>query len=69
MSCDIEGVACDRNATLATFSLTQGWWRLSTLTIQTHYCKRGENGWTPCDGGSDAGSNGDGCCAVGYGTA
>jgi hypothetical protein len=60
-SCDIEGVTCDRNATLATFNLAHGRWRLSTLTIQTHYCKRGENGWTLCRGGAQAGSEGEGC--------
>ena len=42
--------------------MKRGHWRHSTATRQTHRC-RANDGWSPCDGGSDAGHEGNGYCA------
>ena len=60
-----HGVSCGSNTTVATFNLTSGYWRHSVLTMETWRCK--SNGdWTPCRGGADAGTDGDGYCQPGY---
>eukprot|EP00966_Prymnesium_polylepis_P044096 1022501-Prymnesium_polylepis.1 len=46
-------------------TLKVGYWRHSTVTLQTHSCPIAE-GWTPCRGGIDAGHEGDGYCAPGH---
>jgi hypothetical protein len=61
----IRGVACGSNATIHTLNLTQGYWRHSGGTNETHHCKS-DGSWTPCFGGADAGADGDGYCAQGY---
>eukprot|EP00966_Prymnesium_polylepis_P073398 1704114-Prymnesium_polylepis.1 len=50
---------------MATLNLTHGFWRLSTATSETHYC-RSNGGWSPCRGGVDAGHEGDGYCKPGH---
>eukprot|EP00966_Prymnesium_polylepis_P116513 2692841-Prymnesium_polylepis.1 len=65
-SCDaIRGVQCDGNATITTFNMTAGYWRHSTATAETHFCKS-DGSWSPCQGGADAGAEGNGYCAEGY---
>ena len=61
----IAGVGCRSDATIETFSLNRGRWRLSTATAITYECPRFGN-WTSCRGGADAGEAGDGYCAEGY---
>eukprot|EP00966_Prymnesium_polylepis_P333352 7388824-Prymnesium_polylepis.3 len=61
----LRGVACGSNATIQTLRLDYGYWRHSTATPQTWRCKL-TGGWSPCRGGIDAGSGGDGYCHSGY---
>jgi len=65
-TCDaIPGVSCGTNATIATLNMTARYWRHSTATVETHFCKT-DGSWSPCHGGGDAGFEGDGYCARGY---
>ena len=61
----IDGVSCRSNTTTETLSLTFGYWRHSTATLETWPCKS-SGGRSPCVGGIDAGSNGNGYCAAGF---
>ena len=45
--------------------MTAGYWRHSIATVETHLCKS-DGSWSPCDGGGEAGTEGDGYCATGY---
>ena len=64
--CDaMLGVSCGLNSTTATINLTAGYWRHSTATIEIYRCKS-DGSWSPCSGGGDAGSDGNGYCADGY---
>jgi hypothetical protein len=49
---------------MATLNVTRGFWRHSTSTVQTWYCKS-LNGWSPCRGGADA--EGHGALGMGSG--
>uniref|UniRef100_A0A7S4F8J4 Uncharacterized protein n=1 Tax=Chrysotila carterae TaxID=13221 RepID=A0A7S4F8J4_CHRCT len=62
----VNGIACPRNSTLDNLRIRQGYWRHSEQTRVVYDCRNGENGWTPCAGGRDAGVEGDGYCAPGY---
>ena len=62
---EIRGVSCDVDTTLATLQLTQAHWRHTNATMQTRRCKS-DGSWSPCQGGTDAGAEGDGYCAKGY---
>ena len=62
---DYSGLACGLNATTATVNVTSGYWRHSTLTVETHVCKS-SGSWSPCFGGLDAGHDGNGYCASGF---
>mmetsp|Transcript_53830 Transcript_53830/g.159492 ORF Transcript_53830/g.159492 Transcript_53830/m.159492 type:complete len:407 (+) Transcript_53830:330-1550(+) len=61
----IRGVCCDNDTTIATLHLVRGHWRHSTATIKTYFCKS-DGSWTPCHGGGDVSTQGDGYCAEGY---
>ena len=61
----IRGVSCGVDTTLATLRLTHAHWRHTSATTQTWPCKMVES-WSPCQGGADAGEEGDGYCAQGY---
>ena len=61
----VRGTTCGSNATMANLNLTYGHWRHSSATVQTWRCKA-SGGWSPCDGGIDAGRDGDSYCAAGY---
>eukprot|EP00965_Chrysotila_dentata_P125810 4158412-Pleurochrysis_carterae.AAC.5 len=62
----IDGTTCPWNTTRATLGIREGYWRHSENTKVTYECRTGDNSWTPCIGGSDAGADGDGYCASGY---
>ena len=51
--------------TLETVVLEAGYWRHSTATGKVLRC-RSDGSWSPCLGGGDAGSDGDGYCAEGF---
>ena len=61
----VKGISCGLDTTTATLNLTRGYWRHSTITVETHYCKS-DGSWSPCLGGGNAGHEGDGYCAPGY---
>ena len=61
----IRGVSCGVNTTLATLQLVQAHWRHTGATVQTWRCKS-DGSWSPCLGGANAGTEGDGYCAEGY---
>ena len=61
----VPGAICGTNPTIATLNLTAGYWRHSSATIETHYCRR-SGSWTPCRGGANEGEEGDGYCESGY---
>jgi hypothetical protein len=48
---------------MATLNVTRGFWRHSTSTVQTWYCKSSSD-WSPCHGGVDA----EGYGALGMGS-
>eukprot|EP00965_Chrysotila_dentata_P101041 3337445-Pleurochrysis_carterae.AAC.13 len=62
----VDGIACPRNTTLSTIDIRQGYWRHSASTKVVYECRSGDNGRTPCAGGKNAGTNGDGYCAIGH---
>jgi len=61
----ISGVYCPSNTTIETLFLNPGYWRHSSSTLETWYC-RNNGARSPCVGGDDAGRNGDGYCEEGY---
>eukprot|EP00966_Prymnesium_polylepis_P308644 7132674-Prymnesium_polylepis.1 len=52
---------CPYNATVATLSLDDGYWRHSDKTVQMWRCKE-DHGKSSCRGGADAGRDGNGYC-------
>ena len=62
---DVGGVECHENATFASISLHLGYWRHGAATEVTYRC-RTSGEWSPCAGGSDAGTDGVGYCASGF---
>jgi hypothetical protein len=64
--CDnIVGIECGSNTTMETFSIKAGYWRHSSATMNTLECKS-RKGWSPCAGGTEARTDGDGYCHRGY---
>ena len=61
----IRGVTCGFNTTVETLILDVRYWRHSPATIQMSPCKT-SGGWSPCRGGSDLSTDGDGYCVIGY---
>ena len=60
------GLRCGHlNTTLETVEILPGSWRISAGTAKLYACAS-KGGWTPCQGGADAGDQGDGYCADGY---
>jgi hypothetical protein len=64
-ACDAKKMRRGFDTTIATLNLTRGYWRHSALTIDMHGCKE-DRVWTPCRGGANASSTGEGYCAEGY---
>ena len=67
----IDGAACVENTTFARVNLTHGRWRLSPRSREISDCalvglSEGVSDWSPCVGGSEAGSSGEGYCAAGH---
>eukprot|EP00966_Prymnesium_polylepis_P026982 624044-Prymnesium_polylepis.2 len=61
----IRGVSCGLDTTLAKLRLAHAHWRHTNATAQPWACKS-DGGWSPCHGGSDAGTEGNGYCTEGY---
>jgi hypothetical protein len=53
------------NTTTESVVVNRGHWRISTSTLDIYAC-RDNNGVSPCLGGSDAGTRGNGYCAAGH---
>eukprot|EP00966_Prymnesium_polylepis_P070665 1642295-Prymnesium_polylepis.2 len=70
--CEFRGARCALNATEGTLTLSDGYWRHTTATLEILRCKHigassvADGAWSPCSGGREAGNEGDGYCATGY---
>jgi len=60
------GLDCSIGTTLETIIISPGFWRHTARTAQALRC-RSDGAWSPCLGGTNAGAEGDGYCAEGYG--
>eukprot|EP00966_Prymnesium_polylepis_P145516 3360809-Prymnesium_polylepis.2 len=56
---------CPVGTSIASISLDAGFWRHSTAAGQVVRCRK-SGSWSPCQGGSEAGIDGDGYCAAGF---
>ncbi|KAL1527384.1 hypothetical protein AB1Y20_016052 [Prymnesium parvum] len=65
VACDISGVDCPFNSTLASLNITHGFWRPAGTSEEVWAC--GVDGsWSPCAGGRTSELLGSGYCQPGY---
>lgn len=58
---EVQGAKCPAGTEVSTLQLDRGHWRPSNRTTEILFCKTSGN-HTPCNGGSEAGDQGDGYC-------